>query len=283
MFSERTPCPRVPANSPFPTLQVFNFTAHSSGTSGRRAAFRCGLLTDGARNAPRTVASACCATARASALAAQFVCIVFLTVALVPAGAHLFELPNKLAMAPHDYLVAQASYRGWALSVIVVAGAVALSGLHAYLVRANRAAFRWSLIALACLAAAQIIFWTFTNPVNVLTDNWTSMPADLEFRPQAVGILPRRGEHVRLRCSGGDVAVGPGEPALRRRRHHRGDRQGYRGSHGARARLEFADIGVENRGPHVAEAGIRMAMYRGRSAAPPRGPFANGTGSRSRA
>ena len=110
----------------------------------------------------------------------QLAAIVLLTLALLPAAAHLFELPNKLALAPHDYLIAQSSYRGWALFGFVIAGAVAASALHAYLVKANPPALRWSLIALACLAGAQIIFWTFTYPINVLTDNWTVMPADLE-------------------------------------------------------------------------------------------------------
>ncbi len=221
---------------------------------------------------------------RAQVLSAtQFVCIVFLTVALVPAGAHLFELPNKLAMAPHDYLVAQASYRGWALFGIVVAGAVALSGLHAYLVRANRAAFRWSLIALACLAAAQIIFWTFTNPVNVLTDNWTSMPADLEsarrqweFSHAAESTFDFAALVAMLLsvlasrpCAGAGIIAAIGKDIEARMARERA--------------LSFADIGVENRGPRVADVGITMAVYRGRSAAPPRGPFANGTGSRSRA
>lgn len=110
----------------------------------------------------------------------QVVAVMLLTVTLVPAGAHLFELPNKLAMTPHDYLVAQASYRGWALFGIVVVCAIAVSGLHAYLVRCNSAAFRWSLIVLACLAVAQVVFWTLTYPMNVLTDNWTVMPTDIE-------------------------------------------------------------------------------------------------------
>jgi hypothetical protein len=110
----------------------------------------------------------------------QLAAIVLLAFTLLPAAAHVFELPNKLALAPHDYLVAQSSYRGWALFGFVVAGAVAVSALHAYLVKASPLALRWSLVVLACLATAQIIFWTFTYPMNVLTDNWTAMPADLE-------------------------------------------------------------------------------------------------------
>jgi hypothetical protein len=110
----------------------------------------------------------------------QLAAIVLLTFTLLPAAAHLFELPNKLALAPHDYLIAQSSYRGWALFGFAVAGAFAASTLHAYLVKASPLALRWSLVVLACLATAQIIFWTFTYPMNVLTDDWTAMPADLD-------------------------------------------------------------------------------------------------------
>jgi hypothetical protein len=35
-------------------------------------------------------------------------------------------------------------------------------------------------VALACLAAAQVIFWTYTFPANVATQNWTSVPANWE-------------------------------------------------------------------------------------------------------
>jgi hypothetical protein len=112
--------------------------------------------------------------------ATQLAGILVLALALVPAAAHLFELPNKLAMSPHDYLIAQASYRGWALFGIAVVSAIALCGLHAYLVRSNRIAFRWSLVAFACLVATQLIFWGFTHPINVLTDNWTLTPTDIE-------------------------------------------------------------------------------------------------------
>ena len=110
----------------------------------------------------------------------QLAAIVLLTFTLLPSAAHLFELPNKLALAPHDYLIAQSSYRGWALFGFAVAGAFAASTLHAYLIKASHLALRWSLIVLTCLVTAQIIFWTFTYPMNVLTDNWTAMPADLE-------------------------------------------------------------------------------------------------------
>jgi len=39
--------------------------------------------------------------------------------ALVPSGAHLAALPNKMAMAQPAYFVAQQIYAGWALFGIV--------------------------------------------------------------------------------------------------------------------------------------------------------------------
>jgi hypothetical protein len=39
--------------------------------------------------------------------------------ALVPVGAHLFELPNKIGLSEEHYFLVQSIYRGWALFGIV--------------------------------------------------------------------------------------------------------------------------------------------------------------------
>ena len=44
----------------------------------------------------------------------QFLAIVLTALALVPSGAHLAALPNKMAMAQAAYFVAQQIYAGWA-------------------------------------------------------------------------------------------------------------------------------------------------------------------------
>src|SRR5262249_48661511 len=46
--------------------------------------------------------------------------------------------------------------------------------------RAKRTAFLLSLTALLCLGATQVIFWTFTYPMNAATNNWTVIPQDFE-------------------------------------------------------------------------------------------------------
>ena len=60
----------------------------------------------------------------------QFLAIILTALALVPSGAHLAALPNKMAMAQAAYFVAQQIYAGWALFGIVLFGALAANLAH---------------------------------------------------------------------------------------------------------------------------------------------------------
>ena len=75
----------------------------------------------------------------------QFLAIMLTALALVPSGAHLAALPNKMAMAEAAYFVAQLPsgarsalrpcresqiYTGWALFGIVLLGALAANLAH---------------------------------------------------------------------------------------------------------------------------------------------------------
>lgn len=112
--------------------------------------------------------------------AVQLSSLIFVALALIPAGAHLFELPNKMRLPAEDYMIVQSIYRGWALFGIPIFAALAATLLHAVFVRANRRAMLFAFTAFLCIAATQAIFWTFTYPMNELTQNWTVRPADLE-------------------------------------------------------------------------------------------------------
>jgi hypothetical protein len=109
---------------------------------------------------------------------AQFLAIVLTALALVPAGAHLFELPNKIGLAEHDYFVVQSIYRGWALLGIVLFGALAANLVLAVMVRRQRAPLWWALVASVLVAATLVIFFTWTYPANRATSNWTVVPAN---------------------------------------------------------------------------------------------------------
>ncbi len=56
--------------------------------------------------------------------------------------------------------------------------------VHTFTVRVHRTAFVLSLTAFLCLAATQVIFWMFTYPMNVESNNWTVTPEDCEARRQ---------------------------------------------------------------------------------------------------
>ena len=107
---------------------------------------------------------------------AQFLALVLTALALVPAGAHLSELLNKIDLSQQEYFVVQGIYRGWALFGIVLFGALGANLVLAILARRQRAPFRLALSAFLLVAATLVIFFTWTYPANQATSNWTVVP-----------------------------------------------------------------------------------------------------------
>ena len=111
---------------------------------------------------------------------ALFASILLVALALMPAGAHLLALPNKIGMNAADYLVNQQAYRGWAYVGVIVVLALAVTAALAWLARKSRAAFEPALVAFACLVATQVVFWTLNFPANRVTRNWVTLPENWE-------------------------------------------------------------------------------------------------------
>jgi hypothetical protein len=99
---------------------------------------------------------------------------------LVPTGAHLFELPNEMALSPAEYMTVQKIYAGWALFGIVIVVATVTTLAQAVLVRADRTAFALALGGLLGLVGTQVVFWLFTYPMNVASQFWTITPEPFE-------------------------------------------------------------------------------------------------------
>lgn len=114
------------------------------------------------------------------ALWLQAATVIMVAVLLVGGGAHLFSLVSKMRLSPQDYMVAQRAYDGWALFAVPIAFALLLTLWHTYVVRAHTPALLLSLAAFLCLVATQVIFWAYTYPMNVASQNWTVMPENFE-------------------------------------------------------------------------------------------------------
>ena len=108
------------------------------------------------------------------------IAVLSVAMCLVPAGAHLFEFANKMSMSQPEYMTVQKIYAGWSFFGITVIAALLITLIHTFMVRGDRPAFLLSLAAFLCLAATQGIFWMFTYPMNVASNNWTVTPADFE-------------------------------------------------------------------------------------------------------
>lgn len=102
----------------------------------------------------------------------------FLSLALMLGASlgHLFELPHKMQLSGAEYLTVQQIYQGWNRLGFAVFVALATSVALTISLRANRPAFAWSLSSLSALAGTQLVFWTWTFPVNTETQNWTILP-----------------------------------------------------------------------------------------------------------
>src|SRR5690242_16099077 len=115
----------------------------------------------------------------------NFLALVFTALALVPYCAHLFSLPNKIGMTEAQYFIAQSIYQGWALLSLILIPAMLLNVVLAYLLRGERPRFYLAAAACVLMAATLLVFYAFTYPANVATQNWTVSPANwFELRRQ---------------------------------------------------------------------------------------------------
>jgi hypothetical protein len=69
----------------------------------------------------------------------QFLALALTALALVPSGAHLFELANKMSLGAEQYFIVQSIYRGWSLFGIVLFGALIANLALALLLRGRGA------------------------------------------------------------------------------------------------------------------------------------------------
>ncbi len=112
--------------------------------------------------------------------AAQFLSVILTALALVPGGAHFFELPNKMGLGQDQYFTVQAIYRGWALFGFVLVGAIIANLALAMMLPRRRASFRLALAACVLVAVTLAIFFGWTYPANQATHNWAVVPANWE-------------------------------------------------------------------------------------------------------
>jgi hypothetical protein len=106
------------------------------------------------------------------------VSLLLATLAMMPAAAHVLELPNKIRLSGIEYLMVQRLYRGWAVTRVVVVAALLSVLVLLFMVRELPTAFALAWVAFLCIAGTQLVFWTFTQPVNRMTANWAFLPGD---------------------------------------------------------------------------------------------------------
>jgi hypothetical protein len=110
----------------------------------------------------------------------QFLALALTALALVPSGAHLFELANKMSLGAEQYFIVQSIYRGWNLFGIVLIGALIANLVLALLLRGQGVPFALALFGFFCLALTLVVFFIWTYAANQATNNWTTIPDNWE-------------------------------------------------------------------------------------------------------
>jgi hypothetical protein len=110
----------------------------------------------------------------------QFFAIIVGALALIPSGAHLAALLNKIDLPQADYFTVQAIYHRWAFLGLLWPVAIIMNVSLAILVRSQRGSFRVASLAALCFGVMLAIFFVWTQPANQATQNWTMAPGNWE-------------------------------------------------------------------------------------------------------
>jgi hypothetical protein len=109
-----------------------------------------------------------------------FIALLATALALGGALAHALELPNKIGLPRDEYFIVQKAYRGWnQLAYLLAIQLISMITL-AVMSRAQPYVLWLTIVAIAFLLSAQAIFWVYTYPTNVATENWTAIPDNWE-------------------------------------------------------------------------------------------------------
>lgn len=108
------------------------------------------------------------------------VAVLLVAICFVPVGAHLLELPGKMAMGRDAYFTTQPIYNGWALFGVAEAAAIVATLAFAWMVRGRPMPMGFAAASAGLIVASLVAFFTLTFPGNVATSNWTVAPDNWE-------------------------------------------------------------------------------------------------------
>ena len=130
----------------------------------------------------------------------RWLTIMLTALSLVPALAHLLEMPAKMTYDGTLWLRLQQSLYGafGTFGGAFEVGAVITTIVLVILVRDRRPAFGWTLLGAVCVVAAHVAFWIWLAPVNAtiaatapgtLPADWMGLRSQWEYTHAARAVL----------------------------------------------------------------------------------------------
>jgi hypothetical protein len=108
----------------------------------------------------------------------EVLAVLFTALALVPSGAHFFELPGKIGMSQESYFTVQQIYLGWQWFGVVLLGALVSDIALVVILRRDGLASWLAAVGALAIAATLAIFFIWILPANLATSYWSVAPAN---------------------------------------------------------------------------------------------------------
>jgi predicted anti-sigma-YlaC factor YlaD len=89
---------------------------------------------------------------------------------LIPGGAHLFELPNKIGLSQEQYFAVQAVYRGWAFFGTVIVAAIG-ANLAVAVILFHRGRRFWPSLAAGLILGGTLVVFFMDHAYRVDTQS----------------------------------------------------------------------------------------------------------------
>ena len=112
----------------------------------------------------------------------RFITILLVSLTMAMSVFHLLQLPARINVESSLWITLQAFDLPFSplIGIILEVCAWIATVVLAFLVRQRRPAYRWTLIAMMAMGAAQVAWWLLIFPANQAIETWTpaTMPID---------------------------------------------------------------------------------------------------------
>ena len=113
----------------------------------------------------------------------RFITILLVSLTMAMSVSHLLQLPARFNVEPSLWVTLQAFNLPFSplIGIILEGCAWVATVVLAFLIRQRRPAYRWTVVAMMAMMAAQVAWWLLIFPANLAIETWTPTTMPIEW------------------------------------------------------------------------------------------------------